>query len=65
MRYTAVVSDGWIMITSIFFCMKYHQLNLTKAVRSYPDRGVNHPKGLGDLEVAKEDIEGWAERVMR
>jgi hypothetical protein len=28
-------------------------------------RGVNHPKGLGDLEVAKEDIEGWAERVMR
>ena len=23
------------------------------------------PKGLGDLEVAKEDIEGWAERVMR
>jgi len=25
-------------------------------------RGVNHPMGLGGLEVPREGIEGWAER---
>lgn len=25
-------------------------------------RGVNHPKGLGELEVPREGMEGWAER---
>ena len=24
--------------------------------------GVNHPKGLGELEVPREGMEGWAER---
>ena len=28
-------------------------------------RGVNHPKGLGELQVSREDMEGWAERVVR
>lgn len=28
-------------------------------------RGVNHPKGLGELEVLREDMEGWAERVVK
>jgi hypothetical protein len=27
-------------------------------------RGVNHPKGLSELEVLREDMEGWAERVI-
>ncbi|WP_258553920.1 Tn7-like element transposition protein TnsE [Oligella ureolytica] len=28
-------------------------------------RGVNHPNGLGELQVSREDMEGWAERVVR
>lgn len=28
-------------------------------------RGVNHPKGLSELHVFREDMEGWAERVVR
>ncbi len=27
-------------------------------------RGVNHPKGLGELEVSRGDMERWAERVI-
>ena len=27
-------------------------------------RGVNHPMGLGELQVSREDMEGWAERVL-
>ncbi|MEZ2624998.1 Tn7-like element transposition protein TnsE [Paenalcaligenes hominis] len=27
-------------------------------------RGVNHPKGLGELEVSREDMEGWGERAI-
>ena len=27
-------------------------------------RGVNHPKGLNDLNVSKEDMSGWGERVI-
>lgn len=26
--------------------------------------GVNHPKGLGELQVSREDMEGWGERAM-
>jgi len=28
-------------------------------------RGVNHPKGMGELEVSRRDMKGWAERVVR
>lgn len=28
-------------------------------------REVNHPKGLGELQVTKEGMKGWAERVIR
>lgn len=27
-------------------------------------RGVNHPKGLGELQMSREDMEGWGERMM-
>ena len=27
-------------------------------------RGVNHPKGLGGLEVLREDMEGWGKRCI-
>ncbi|AKX47328.1 transcriptional antiterminator [Thiopseudomonas alkaliphila] len=29
------------------------------------NRGVNHPKGLSELEVSREDMEGWGERLIR
>lgn len=28
-------------------------------------RGVNHPKGLGELQVSRGDMQGWGARLFR